>query len=63
MIEQARIALSDHDTSISLRPDSVGRVGGGLVVRMLPAKPIVGGGGLVWIDLETACAMVLKRFE
>lgn len=63
MIDQARVALNGPDTSMALKPDSVARVNGGLVVRMLPVKPILGGGGLVWIDLETACTMVLRRFE
>lgn len=65
-----------QDTSLSLKPSSVTPVGPqsllddrpmfqGFLVSLGPARrPLVlGGGALVWIDGETGCAIVLKRYE
>jgi hypothetical protein len=36
----------------------------GIIVSLVVARPpVVGGGGLVWVDLETGCAIVLRRYE
>lgn len=37
----------------------------GLLVSLAVARPqnMVGGGGLVWVDLESGCAIVLRRYE
>jgi hypothetical protein len=37
----------------------------GLLISLRVAAPpnLVGGGGLVWVDLETGCAIVLRRYE
>jgi hypothetical protein len=36
----------------------------GVIVSLVNARPHVrGGGGLVWVDIETSCAIVLRRYE
>ena len=36
----------------------------GIIVSLVLANPrIRGGGGLVWIDAETFCAIVLRLYE
>lgn len=63
MVDQARTALMGRHPSMVLYTDSIAQIGGGLVIRMLPVKAILGGGGLVWVNLETACALVLRKYE
>jgi hypothetical protein len=65
----ARRALEGADTTVRLRVDTVITVADGVyegsLVRMLPdsSTPRLGTGGLVWVDGETNCAIVLKRYE
>ena len=37
----------------------------GLVISMVVVVPptTVKGGGLVWVDIETGCGIVLRRYE
>jgi len=36
----------------------------GVIVSVVVARPpVLGGGGLVWVDLETGCPIVLRRYE
>lgn len=37
----------------------------GLLISLIASEPskVVGGGGLVWVDLESGCATVLRRYE
>lgn len=63
-VERARDALAPQPPFI-LAPHSMDRVPEGLLVRMVVAEPVGtrGGGGLVWVDAETGCAVVLIRYE
>jgi hypothetical protein len=35
----------------------------GFLVSLVPTRLMLGGGGLVWIDGETGCPVVLKGYE
>lgn len=35
----------------------------GIVVSVVRSDATVGGGGLVWVDSESACAILLRRYE
>jgi len=36
----------------------------GVIVSIVVARPpVLGGGGLVWVDVETGCPIVLRRYE
>ena len=36
----------------------------GVIVSVVVARPpVLGRGGLVWVDLETGCPIVLRRYE
>lgn len=35
----------------------------GILVRLLPRRPQAGGGGLVYVDGESGCAIALKAYE
>jgi len=39
--------------------------GQGVAISVVPAsRPLpVGGGGLVWVDLETGCPIILRHYE
>jgi len=57
-----------RDTLLPLEPHSVRPVEDlsvfeGFLVSLLPTRPILGGGGLVWVDGETGCPIVVKRYE
>jgi len=44
--------------------DSLEHVKQGMVISLVRREPKgTGGGGLVWVDGETGCAVVLKRYE
>jgi hypothetical protein len=66
-VEQARRALSQP--GVTLKVDSIQVVRGqgielGLIISLLSeTPPVVGGGGLVWVDVETGCPIVLRRYE
>ena len=72
LIKQATAALTDSVTKrlgIVFRVDDfqlikTASLEQGVIISLVLARPIVrGGGGLVWVDTETACATVLKRYE
>lgn len=70
IVEQARAALA-KGSDLRLSPDSVIHIHSrqslyeGTIVRMLVSDPqsTRGGGGLVWVDGETGCAIVLLHYE
>ena len=72
LIKQATAAVTDSVTKrlgIVFRVDDfqlikTASLEQGVIISLVVARPIVrGGGGLVWVDTETACATVLKRYE
>ena len=72
VVDQAIRALSDSVTrrlGIVYRVDSYQAVSvetllQGIIVSLVVAHPqVIGGGGLVWVDGETDCAIVLRRYE
>jgi phage-related tail fiber protein len=67
-VEQARNAVigsTFSSSSMSLKPYAIQPVEQGILVSLVSAGPGVslGGGGLVWIDGETGCPILLKRYE
>jgi hypothetical protein len=64
-VDQAGGALKEPGKARVFRPVFIDRVKEGLLIRMVVAQPpgFLGGGGLVWIDAETGCAIVLIRYE
>ncbi len=61
-----------EDTLLPLRPYSVRRVEEhigslslleGFLVSLMPTRPMGGGGGLVWVDSETGCPILIKAYE
>jgi hypothetical protein len=64
-VDQARVALQTDTARFVLAPSSIDRVKEGLLIRLIVIEPrgTLGGGGLVWIDTETACAIVLTRYQ
>src|SRR6266853_3293418 len=63
-----------EDTLLPLKADSVRSVGmqsllnglpvfEGWLVTLSPTRLVLGGGGRVWVDGETGCAIVLRRYE
>lgn len=71
IISLARHALGNGTADSSLRVDTIihvnmgGQLHEGSVVRLVPSvpPPRYGVGGLVWVDAETRCAVVMKRYE
>ena len=67
-IEQARRALSQPGVTLAPRLIQPVRDQGielGLLISLAVTEPrnVVGGGGLAWVDLESGCAIVLRRYE
>jgi len=71
-VKQALTVL--EDSLVPLKPASVHTAGQqslldgfpifeGYLVTLLPMRPMLGGGGLVWVDGETGCPILLKRYE
>ena len=63
-----------EDSLVPLKPESVRTVGmqslldglpmfEGFLVTLAPTRPVLGGGGMVWVDGETGCVIVLRRYE
>jgi hypothetical protein len=57
-----------RDTLLPLKPYSVRRVEDlsvveGFLVSLVPTRPTLGGGGLVWVDGDTGCPILLKHYE
>ena len=72
LVEQAVRALTNSATKrlgVVFRVDDyqvirTARLEQGVVISLVVARPTLrGGGGLVWVDTETACAIVLKPYE
>jgi hypothetical protein len=64
-LEHARLALGD--STKQLRRDTVQAISfsgleAGLMISFVNPNSL-GGGGLVWVDAETGCAIVLRRYE
>jgi len=62
--DQARSALSPG-SGPELKVDSLIARDEGFIVKLLAAAPTttIGGGGLVWVNAHTGCAIVLARYE
>ena len=71
-VAQAQRVL--EDTLLPLKADSVRSVGTqslldglpvfeGWLLTLSPTRLVLGGGGRVWVDGETGCAIVLRRYE
>ena len=63
-----------QDSLLLLKPASVKSVGEqslldgfpmfeGFLVTLVATRLVAGGGGLVWVDGETGCTILLKRYE
>lgn len=68
VVEQARRALSRSGETLAprlIQPVRDQSIELGLLVSFAVADPpnVVGGGGMVWVDLESGCAIVLRRYE
>jgi hypothetical protein len=66
--EQALRAMAPSELTLAPRLVQPVRDQGielGLLISLTVTEPrnTVGGGGLVWIDLESGCAIVLRRYE
>ena len=67
-IRQAKAALAMPGMTLEPRLIQPVRDEGielGLLISLAVTQPrnTVGGGGLVWVDVETGCAIVLRRYE
>jgi len=67
-VTQARSALAQADLALRVSSFRMIREEGvdlGLIISFVPGRqpPPAGGGGLVWLDIETACPTVLRRYE
>jgi len=63
-VAQATDALAGQYLSGGYKPLRIERVRDGMLLSLVPERPQgTGGGGLIWVDGETGCAMVLKRYE
>lgn len=63
-VKQARDALKSSESVRVLDPKSIEHLNEGYLVRMtVTSPPTLGGGGLVWVDGESGCAVVLTRYE
>lgn len=66
-VAQARRAVSQPGFSLEVSSLQAIRDQGvelGLLISLVADQPpVVGGGGLVWVDIETGCAIVLRRYE
>jgi hypothetical protein len=63
-VDQARTAFQTDTARFVLAPSTIDRVKEGLLVRLVVTEPRgTLGGGLVWVDTETGCAIVLIRYE
>jgi hypothetical protein len=67
-VAQARKALSRPGVTLAPRLIQTVRDEGielGLLISLVSTNPpsAVGGGGMVWVDLDTGCAIVLRRYE
>ena len=66
-VAQARDALTGRYLSGEYEPLGVEHTAQGILVslgsRSVGKSISLGGGGLVWVDGETGCAIVLKHYE
>lgn len=63
MIEAGRRALTLNRSDGPRSAETLYRSEQGFIVQYVSRGKVLGGGGLVWIDGETGCAIVLRRFE
>lgn len=65
--EQARGVLSRPGYTLrvdSFQPVRASGIEVGVLISLVSSEPpVVGGGGLVWVDVETGCPIVLRRYE
>ena len=67
-VEQARGVLAQPGVTLeprSIQPIRDQGIELGLLIGLAVGQPrnVVGGGGLVWVDVETGCPIVLRRYE
>ena len=60
---RAAVRSALGETTEVLVPHSFTRLQDGFVVGLVPKGNGLGGGGLVWVDAETGCAIPLKAYE
>ncbi len=71
VVTQASRAIADSEKSVrvALRVDDfqvikTASLQQGVIVSLVPANPRTpGGGGLVWVDAETFCPIILRLYE
>jgi len=68
LVTQARRALAQPGLALEVSSYRWIRENGvelGLVISLVAGRQpaVVGGGGLVWVDVETGCPIVLRRYE
>lgn len=66
VVEQARSVLSRPEYTLrldSFQPVRASGIEVGVLISLMPPPTVVGGGGLVWVDVETGCPIVLRRYE
>src|SRR5438105_15726735 len=63
-VAQATDAIAGHYLSAGYKPVRIEQARDGMLISLVPERPQgTRGGGLIWVDGETGCAMVLKRYE
>lgn len=64
-VRAASQALQARDSLGPFKPAKITAMEEGFVVSLVIAREPapVGGGGLVWVDTETGCAVVLRLYE
>jgi hypothetical protein len=62
VIDQATHAIPGTAPS-SLKPSGIREVEEGFLVSVVHVRPTLGGGGLVWVNRESGCPIVLIHYE
>ena len=69
-LAQKALGALDHHTSVAplrvetFQPININQIEMGVLISVVISDASqVGGGGLVWVDVETACPIVLKEYE
>ena len=68
VVAQAQRVLMRQGYSLlpgSFQPIRIEGVEVGILVSLVPVseRPVIGVGGLVWVDVDTGCPVVLRRYE
>lgn len=64
-VRAASSVLQEKDSLGPFKPTKITALEEGYVVSLVVAKtpPPLGGGGLVWVDGESGCAIILRLYE